>query len=318
MYELQKIYYSPAGYQRGTKAATQLQKKIPSLNKQQIQHWLDRQPIYQIYKAKPKAIDFAHYTQDKPNHTHQIDLLFLPHDNKYKYALTVIDIASRYKEAEALKTKKAAEVSQAIQKIYDSSPLDFPTNIMCDVGHEFMGEFIKLMKEHNVKINRSLNKKSVAFVERFNRTLSERLFAHQYAEEIKTSKTNREWVERLPGVIDAINNEVTRMINMKPADAIKLESVEQPEYEEKEIEEDLPIDSIVRYLYRPGEEQGDNRYRATDPIWSVDAYLIDDVRSFENQPSIYTLQGVSDDRTFTQEQLQVIPPDTEDLYLYEE
>jgi hypothetical protein len=249
-------------------------------------------------------------------------LLFLPHDNKYKYALTVIDIASRYKEAQPLKTKKADEVSKAIDKIYDRSPLNFPETIMADKGHKFMGQFITLMKDNNVQIKRSLNKKRVAFVERFNRTLSEKLFAHQYAEEIKTSKTNTEWVYRLPGVIESLNNDVTRMIDMKPIDAIKLDSVPQPEYEEEEIEEDLPIDSIVRYLYKPGEEHNDTRYRATDAIWSVDSYLIDEIRSTDytagktgrdpQQPSIYTLQGISDDRTFTREQLQVIPPDTED------
>ena len=322
MDKLQKLYYSPAGYQRGATAASKLYKKIPSLTKQQIQHWLDQQPIYQIYKAKPKAIKFPHYTQTTPNHTHQIDLLFLPHDQKYKYALTVIDIASRYKEAEPLKTKKASEVSQAIQSIYDRSPLNFPTVIMADFGHEFMGEFIKLMQTHDTKISRSLNKKKVAFVERFNRTLSEKLFAHQYANEIESKEIilanepkpgrSLEWVDRLPDVIAAMNDEVTRMIDMKPVDAIKLKSVEQPEYDDGTHEEDLPIDSVVRYLYKPGEAEGDNRYRATDPIWSVDFYYIDEIRSFENQPSIYTLQGLPEDRTFTREQLQVIPVDTED------
>ena len=43
-----------------------------------------------------------------PNAVHQADLLFLPHDKLprgkkvYKYALTVVDVASRYKAAEAI------------------------------------------------------------------------------------------------------------------------------------------------------------------------------------------------------------------------
>ena len=97
MDKLEKLYYSPAGYQRGTTAAGELQKMIPELKRRDIQRWLDRQPVYQIYKA------FPHYTQDEPNHTHQVELLFLPHDKTYKYALTVVDIASRYKEAEPSK-----------------------------------------------------------------------------------------------------------------------------------------------------------------------------------------------------------------------
>ena len=329
MDKLQKLYYSPAGYQKGKTAASKLHTKIPPtasgaapLTKQEIQYWLDRQPIYQIYKPKPKAIKFPHYTQTTPNNTHQIDLLFLPHDQKYKYALTVIDIASRYKEAQPLKTKTPTEVSQAIQNIYDRSPLNFPSVIMCDKGREFMGEFIKLMKKNNTKIKYSLNKKKVAFVERFNRTLSEKLFAHQYANEIESKEIilanepkpgrNLEWVDRLPDVIAAMNDEVTRMIDMKPVDAIKLESVKQPEYDDDTHEEELSFDSVFRYLYKAGEAEGDNRYRATDPIWSVDFYYIDEIRPVENQPTLYTLQHMPDDRTFTREQLQVIPVDTDE------
>lgn len=314
MEELKQYYYSPSGYQKGISAARKLHQRFPKISIKDIQHWLNRQPVYQIYKPKPKNIKFPHYDQDKPNNTHQADLLFLTHDKKFKYALTVIDIASRYKEAEPLKTKRASEVSEAIQRIYDRSPLDFPERIMLDLGHEFMGEFISLMKKHSVKITRSLNKKKVAFVERFNETLSERLFAHQYAEEIKEDKTNREWVDRLPGVIEALNNEETRMIEAKPIDAIKLDSVKQPTYDEDQFFEELPIDSIVRFLYKPGEEQNDNKYRATDPIWSVYAYRIDEINT-DVRPSLYTLQGLDQERTFTIEQLQAIPPDTEDLNL---
>ena len=52
-------------------------------------------------------------------YTNQADILFLPHDVvkqgrktiMYKYVLTVIEAASRYKDAEPLKTKMVAEVS---------------------------------------------------------------------------------------------------------------------------------------------------------------------------------------------------------------
>ena len=61
-----------------------------------------------------------------------------------------------------------------------------------------------------------------------------------------------------------INDEERRMIGMKPADVIKLDSVPQPEYDK--IWEKLSMDALVRYLYKPVEEQRDTRYRATDPI----------------------------------------------------
>ena len=53
-----------------------------------------------------------------PNAFHQVDLIFLPHDKLpcgrecYKYALTVVDVASRYKEAEPRIWKNSAEVAK--------------------------------------------------------------------------------------------------------------------------------------------------------------------------------------------------------------
>ena len=62
------------------------------------------------------------------NKIHQADLLYLPHDkiyqNKYKYTLNVIDVASRYKESRPLKTQmlgmtpaKAAKVHHVELKV---------------------------------------------------------------------------------------------------------------------------------------------------------------------------------------------------------
>ena len=58
---------------------------------------------------------------------HQADLLFLPYDtvkvgriNKtYKYALTLVDLGTRYKEAEPLTSKDSKEVAKPFKKIHE-------------------------------------------------------------------------------------------------------------------------------------------------------------------------------------------------------
>ena len=79
------------------------------------------------------------------------------------------------------------------------------------------------MKHHNVNIRQGHTAihRDQAIVERFNRTLAERLFGYQYAREFIQDKRSREWVKRLPSVINALNNEITRTINIKPNNAIK-------------------------------------------------------------------------------------------------
>ena len=58
---------------------------------------------------------------------HQMDVMYLPWDRfkrkTYKYALTVVDMASRYKEAEPLTSKLASQVKDPIVNIYKRLPL---------------------------------------------------------------------------------------------------------------------------------------------------------------------------------------------------
>ena len=65
-------------------------------------------------------------------------------------------------------------------------------------------------------------------MERFNRTLADRLFSYQYRKELEDPlKSNREWVSRLQDVVSALNNEKIRLIEMKPIDAITENLVRQ-------------------------------------------------------------------------------------------
>ena len=96
-------------------------------------------------------------------------------------------------------------------------------------------------------------------MERFNRTLADRLFTYQYHKELEDpSKSNREWVSRLQNVVGTINNEKPRLIGMKPVDVIKQTLVEQGFSQPTKEYEDKPLDvgTKVRYLYEPGELEG--------------------------------------------------------------
>lgn len=62
----------------------------------------------------PRYIHLPKFDVAAPNAILQADLLFLPHDNLprgrkiFKYALTVVNVASRYKESEPLISKDSA------------------------------------------------------------------------------------------------------------------------------------------------------------------------------------------------------------------
>ena len=260
---------------------------------------------------------------NKPNRIHQADLLFLPHDTyrkkTYKQALVVVDIASRYKDAEALNTKESSEVAKAFEKIY-SRKLKWPEILMVDPGKEFFGNVTTLMNKHKVKFQRSEsgNHKTQAFVERANRTLGEKIFTHQYAQEMvdaqKSKNRSREWVERLPAILKVMNNEVTRLTGKEPNQLLKSADVS---INEVNYGRPVGLDEVkfppgvkIRYLYSPGEGEGGEKRRAADPIWSLEIYDLSRSVVSAEQPVLYYLSG-GPKRSFVREELQVVPNDTE-------
>ena len=125
---------------------------------------------------------------------------------------------------------------------------------MIDDGKEFYGDTMKLTEKHDVIIQHGdpSQHRSQGILERFNKTSADRLLSYQYHKKLEDrSKSNREWVSRLQNVVSALNNVKTRLIGMKPIDAIKETLVRQgfsqpvKNYEEKLLD----VSTKVRYLY---------------------------------------------------------------------
>ena len=327
--KLQRIYYSPKGYWRGLAAIKKLA-AVTKVSEQVARDWLKRQAIWQIYLPAPRHIPRPMFDEDAPNAVHQADLLYLPHDRvgrrTYKYALTVVDVASRYKEAEPLTDKSATEVAAALGRIYKRGPLTWPRLLQVDPGREFMGAASQLLAKHNVSVRRGRvdTHRDQGTVERFNRTLAERLFGAQYAQELllaaratpgRASERSSEWVRALPDVVAALNDEVTRLTGKKPSEAIKARSVTQkpsstvPGRAVGLHEQKIPSGIDVRYLYQSGELEGGRR-RATDPIWSLTVHRLGRSVTKPNEPVLYYLQD-GPQRGFVREELLVVPFDTQ-------
>ena len=286
-----------------------------------VHTWLKKQAIWQIYLPAPRYVPRPKFDVASPNEVHQADLLYLPHDRvakrTYKYVLTVVDVASRLKEAEPLTSKGAAEVAEALSRIYKRSPLKWPKLLHVDPGKEFMGAVSQLLAMHGVSVRRGRvdNHRDQGIVERFNRTLAEKLFGHQYAQEMlvhSTGERSSEWVARLPAGVAALNGEVTRLIGKRPSEAIRRKAVSArpaaPARRPVGFEEQkLPPGVGVRYLYQPGELEGSRR-RATDPTWSLTVHRLERSVIKTGEPIVYYLDVPP--RGFVREELQVVPPDT--------
>ena len=313
---MESIYYQPGHLWKGKKAIKELVVTLSKEKPKAVKKWLSKQAFWQVHLPPPRRVNRPHYEVEVPNEMHQFDVLYMPQDtlygNAYKYILSGIDAASRYKVARPLRTKQAKEVSEMIADIYKVGPLTWPKVFQCDNGSEFKGEVTKMLKKRNVKIRRATTKYKhthTAFVEALNKSLAENLFKVQDAQELNDpEKISSTWVRHLYRLVDKLNDTETKMIGMKPKDAIKLKEV--PIKEDYPPEDTLPEYGLYRYLLQPGEEHNDQRKRATDRIWSKNAYRLKEVVSNPGNRVMYFLKN-GPERSFVKEELMQIPEDTE-------
>ena len=288
---LSKIYYAPGGFQGITALHSRLPKGAAS--KERVRGWLSSQKVGRYMQTQPPKEVFAHFTEDRPNAIHQADLLFLPHDRvgrkTYKYALTLVDVASRYKAAMPLTSKLTNEVATAFAAIYTGGPLTWPKTLMVDDGHEFKGAVTTLMRKHGVQVRRAQpgHHRSQAFVESFNRRLAERLFRNQAQQELDTGRDSREWVVVLPTVVADMNDTVTRMTGLPPVEALKMARVPLVAKKTPLPETLLPIGTLVYIATNEEDAKDVGRRRATDPWWTHKPYPILRRVSEPGQPVLY-------------------------------
>ena len=248
--KIYQAYYQLDHLWTGKKAIKELH-KITSMSIKDIKSWLAKQALWEVHIPPPKEINHPHYDVTKPNEQHQFDILYMPHNlfegNTYKYILTGIDVASRYKVARPRKTKKSSDVAFVLEAIYKKGGVfKYPKVFQCDNGSEFKNEVTKLLEKHNVDIRRATTKYKhthTAFVEAFKKELAKLLFKSMDAQELQDpEKVSAIWVKNLNKILNKMNNTVSSMIGMKPKNAVKLNNVPLDKYPEETV---LPEDDCI-------------------------------------------------------------------------
>ena len=125
---------------------------------------VSQQALWQVHIPPLKEINHSHYDVTKPNEQHQFDLVHMLHNffegNTYKYLLSGVDLASRYRFARSLTTKESIEVAFVLGAIYKKKggAFNYPKLLQIDNDSEFKGEVTKLFEKHNVDIRRATTK----------------------------------------------------------------------------------------------------------------------------------------------------------------
>jgi len=222
-YILSRAFYQPRGYHQSAKKLWDKAKEgKPDISLSDVENWLHRQAIWQIHSPPPRYIPQASFNKiTRPNEYHQADILYMPYDKirgkEYKYCLNIVDVASRYKASVPLIDRSSVGVAKAFKRVYNNknSPLIWPKVLHVDGGSEFQDKVTKIMKQKGVRIRVGTSHKHQSIVERFNRTLAEKLFRIQDARELASDEIDTVWVVNILAGKIHINKKPTQIPNPK-------------------------------------------------------------------------------------------------------
>lgn len=213
---LREIYFDPehpAGFGSVNGLHHSAQKIDKTVTKDYVEQWLRSQNVYTLHA--PLRRKFLRRKTLSPGLYYQmqmdlVDLSSISKKNKgTKFLLTAIDIFSRKAFVIPLKSKKDTDVRNAIQTIFTNYP---PVRyVQTDLGKEFHNRAVKkYLASRNIKLFSTSSDTKCAIVERFNRTLKQRMFKYF------TANNTVVYIDVLDRFVTAYNNRKHRTIGLSP------------------------------------------------------------------------------------------------------
>ena len=137
-------------------------------------------------------------------------------NNGIKYLLMVIDVFSKYGWIVPLKSKTGLDVANALSKIFSSEMPGFAskrrrcTKMWVDKEKEFYNKHVKAL---GVQLYSTENEEKSFVVERWNRTMKEKMFKYFSANNTK------KYIDVLDEIVNSYNNTKHSSIKMTPVKA---------------------------------------------------------------------------------------------------
>lgn len=158
-----------------------------------------KQPVYNKFKNNLPL---------KEDYNFMADLIELPETKKkFKYLLTVVDLASDEFDIEPLRTKQPAEVLEGFKAMIKRKHIKLPyASIRTDNGNEFKGSFNKYLTDNGVLHKKNLpnRHKQMANVEALNKQVVRILFGYMNGKEKQLKRSYNEWTD----IINIVRNDL--------------------------------------------------------------------------------------------------------------
>ena len=266
---------------------------------------LKKSPTRKLYFTQKEKLTphFAEYGEDV---IHQIDILHLPNDGGYRYALVVVDIGSRKGDARPMKTRNMTEIIKALKSMYRGRILRKPKTIEAD--NEFSKKAFKDFTNENditLRIKAPYRHRSMAIVERRNQDIGFYIFQLQNEVELKSKEPVRDWIKVLPEIIRELNKKYRH----KPHPEDDKTFLKPPKCNTKMNCTLLDVGDKVHYQLDIPVAAHDPKKRLKPPFrkgdlkFSPNAVRITNIILRPDQPPMYQLEG-REKILYTREQLK--------------
>lgn len=227
----------------------------------------------------------------------------------YRYILVAINVFSKYVWAIPVKRKTAADVADALNKIFKTF---IPKNLHTDMGKEFHNKSVKdLLDKHNINHYNTYSTMKACVVERVNRSLKTLMWKHF------SLQGNYKWLSLLPKVVKKYNETKHRTTGFKPIDVKKSN--------EKKILRDsysfIKTVDVRKPQFQVGDKVRISKHREAfskgyRPNWSTEIFTVAKIK--ETNPRHYMLKDEKDEEIiggFYTHELQLVKH--KDAYLVE-
>ena len=132
---------------------------------------------------------------------------FSKFNNGINYLLMVIDVFSKYGWIAPLKSKTGLNVANALSKIFNKRRC---TKMWVDKGKEFYNKHVKAL---GVQLHSTENEEKSCIVERWNRTMKEKMFKYF------SVNNTKKYINILDELVNNYNNTKHSSIKMTPVEA---------------------------------------------------------------------------------------------------
>ncbi len=202
------------------------------------------------------------------------------HNKGSKYLLTIIDIFSKFGWIVPLKDKKGSSVVKAFRKVFRDSSRR-PKKLWTDKGREFYNKDVRQFLSPGTELYSTDNEEKSSVVERWNRTMKERMFRYF------TANSTRTYIDVLPDIVNRYNNSKHRSTGMTPNQASQKENEGKVYFHlykdvPPRVKPKLSIGDRVRITKRKGIFE-----KGYTPRWTEETFVVTEV--LPTQPPTYKI-----------------------------